>query len=122
MVEFFKNYGFFISIISLSFFIIGTIGTYYWLLRLPRDYFKHIEKDESVAKKFIRNFLAFVFVVLGILMLFLPGQGLITIFLGIYISDTQLTKKLKDKCLSSRKIQDGLNSIRFKHGKEGFRF
>jgi hypothetical protein len=122
MIEFFKNYGFLISIFSLGLFIVGTLGTYYWLLQLPYDYFKKIERNESMVKQVIRNFLAIILIVLGVLMLFLPGQGLITIFLGLYISDTKLTKKLKDKCLSSRKIQDGLNSIRIKHGKDDFRF
>jgi sulfite exporter TauE/SafE len=122
MIEFFKNYGFLISIISLGLFIVGTLGTYYWLLQLPYDYFKKFERNESMFKKVIRNFLAIILIILGVLMLFLPGQGLITIFLGLYISDTKLTQTLKDKCLGSRKIQDGLNSIRFKHGKDGFRF
>ncbi len=122
MIEFFSKYGFLISVISVVFFLVGSLGTYIWLLKIPSDYFRKKERNESWIVKVMRNLLGLILVLLGILMLFMPGQGLITIFVGLYISDTKVTRSLRERFLKNKKIQRGLDSIRRKHNKKEFTF
>lgn len=66
------------------------------IIRLPEDYFSHSrrEKKEDISHPAIRltiiitkNTLGFVFVIAGILMLFIPGQGVLTILIGVMLMD-----------------------------------
>jgi hypothetical protein len=55
-------------------------------------------------------------------MLFIPGQGLLTMFLGLVLLDFPGKYKLQLYCLKVRPVRRSLNWIRRKYGKEAFIF
>jgi len=64
------------------------------LVRLPADYFMHGRREREsgvplvkVGVPVMRNLLGGLFVVGGVLMLVLPGQGLLTLLAGLVLMD-----------------------------------
>ena len=97
---------------------------------IPENYFK--EKKSSVLKekyflywiafKFIKNSLGYLLIIGGILMLVLPGQGILTIFIGMILSDYPGKYNIEKKIIQSSIILRTINSIRKKSGKKSLKF
>lgn len=78
---------------AVSIVIALTVGARL-LVRLPADYFMHGRRDRDavaplvkVGVPFVRNALGGLFVIGGVLMLVLPGQGLLTLLAGLVLMD-----------------------------------
>lgn len=65
-----------------------------------------------------RNIIAFVLICLGILMLVLPGQGLLTIFMGMVIASFPGRRRLINSLAARPGILRRLNWIRRKANRE----
>jgi hypothetical protein len=83
-----------IAIFSVVAFLLGAVVTPLVLIRLPSDYFVKRESmpppSLTVGRALLlvaRNGLGAVLILLGVLMLVLPGQGLITILVGLFVLD-----------------------------------
>jgi archaellum biogenesis protein FlaJ (TadC family) len=67
------------------------------LIRLPEDYFAHASRREIHARlrhpllraslALLKNLLGTAFILVGIAMLVLPGQGLLTIIVGLMLTN-----------------------------------
>ena len=77
---------------------LGSLVALPWILRtIPADYFKHDHiplrdtwfKSTWQLRLWIvgKNILAFILAVMGFLMFFLPGQGLLTLLAGLFLSE-----------------------------------
>ena len=126
----YKNFIFWISLVSLTIFIISILSIRWLVLLIPENYFK--EKKSSVLKekyflywiafKFIKNSLGYLLIIGGILMLVLPGQGFLTIFIGMILSDYPGKYHIEKKIIQSSIILRTINSIRKKSGKKSLKF
>ena len=96
------------------------------IVRLPEDYFTHSrrEKKRDISHPAIRltiiitkNTLGFVFVIAGILMLFIPGQGLLTILIGIMLMDFPGKYLAERWIVKNTAVLKPLNWLREKNGK-----
>ena len=58
----------------------------------------------------------------GLAMLFLPGQGLLTVLIGVCVMDFPGKRGLLQRLVRGPKVQGALNWIRRKRGKEPFAF
>ena len=126
----YKNFIFWISLVSLTIFIISILSIRWLVLLIPENYFK--EKKNSVLKekyflywiafKFIKNSLGYLLIIGGILMLVLPGQGILTIFIGMILSDYPGKYNIEKKIIQSSIILRTINSIRKKSGKKSLKF
>lgn len=107
--------------------VIGFIGSLVaipWILiRLPSDYFdtrvpRHWMKDHHPALRIIgliiKNVVGAVFLIAGFLMLFLPGQGLLTMLIGISLMDFPHKRKLEAKIVGQPAILAAINAVRHK--------
>ena len=100
------------------------------IINLPPDFFLKRKKSVSVKQIVVfrvtffllKNFLGFLLLLRGILMLFIPGQGLLTMFLGLVLLDFPGKYKLQLYCLKVRPVRRSLNWVRRKYGKEAFIF
>ncbi|PHS40383.1 MAG: hypothetical protein COB07_04610 [Sulfurovum sp.] len=104
--------------------IVFSAGLLYFL---PSDYFIKSQKDYidnpirypklfKVIKN-IRNILGYLLIVIGVIMLIFPGEGILTILVGlIVLNKIDLLLKL----LSFRSVQKSLNFIRQKMGRSAF--
>ncbi len=93
------------------------------ICRLPDNYFLHLHEQNEMEDKhplvyislrLIRYFLGALLLTAGLLMLFLPGQGLLTMILGLSLLDFPGKQKAIDALLQIQSIQNGLNWIRTK--------
>jgi len=93
--------------------------------RIPEDYFV-AEQPLSVrdqhpllywAGLVLKNLLGLVFMLAGIAMLVLPGQGILSILIGISLCNFPGKKRLERKMVSLPKVMDGINWLREKSGK-----
>ncbi len=126
----YKNFIFWISLVSLTIFIISILSIRWLVLLIPENYFK--EKKNSIFKeeyffywiafKFIKNSLGYLLIIGGILMLVLPGQGILTIFIGMILSDYPGKYHIEKKIIQSSIILRTINSIRKKSGKKSLKF
>lgn len=102
-----------------------------WLISiLPQDFFAKIRsghKTESNNSRLynlilflLRNVFGFAFLLAGILMLFMPGQGILTIVLGISIMIFPGKRRLVNLLIEQKSVQHSLNWIRRKTHKVEF--
>jgi archaellum biogenesis protein FlaJ (TadC family) len=86
-----------LAVFSLITFFVSLAVVPFLLIRIPSDYFSHKKRQRPLVKNnnpFVRgvfivgkNVVGYMLIVLGITMLFMPGQGLLTVLLGIILID-----------------------------------
>jgi hypothetical protein len=96
------------------------------LVRLPADYFdtrtpRHWMKDHHpllrILGLIIKNVVGVVLLLVGIAMLFLPGQGLLTMLIGISLMDFPRKRELEAKMVGQPTLLSVINSMRQKFDK-----
>ena len=98
------------------------------LVKLPADHFSKNRKTEfwsgrnpalNAAKVIGKNILGVFLVVLGIVLSLpgVPGQGLLTVLLGIMLLDFPGRERLEQKLLSKPSIVNTINRLRGRFGK-----
>ena len=119
----------------IAFSVIAFVGTLIAipaiLIRLPPDYFQNQHHQPWFANHhpvvrtlglIVKNLAGIIFLLAGIAMLFLPGQGLLTMLLGILFIDFPGKHRLEKKLIQHPKILQAINAFREKAGKTPFIF
>lgn len=110
--------------------LIGTALFIPWLIIiLPADFFAR-KLDGSGDRRelgvgrilliILRNLIGVVFFVAGIIMLFIPGQGLLTILIGLALIDFPGKNTLLRRLVRNRRVFDTANGIRRWAGRPDF--
>ena len=105
-----------------------TIWMTLWVIvKLPHDYFNKPKTAtasqlglKALMMKVLRNCLAVILITFGIIMLVLPGQGLLTILIGVIVMDFKYKHHLEAKLVHQEKIKNALNKIRERYNKQPF--
>jgi hypothetical protein len=106
-----------LGIVSVVFFV-GTIAAIPWAVRrLPADYFVRPPPQHALLKKIARNVLGALLIIAGIAMLVLPGQGILTILVGLSIVDLPIKHRIMRWLLQQPKVRDGIQHLRESGGK-----
>jgi hypothetical protein len=106
-----------IGIISITLFV-GTLAAIPWLVRrMPADYFVQPKAEQSLPKKILRNALGVTLIAAGVAMLFLPGQGILTILVGLSAIDLPFKRRVIRKLLRQPKVRDAVQHLRARGGK-----
>jgi hypothetical protein len=115
-----------LTIASLAGFIGSLIAIPLILVRLPPDYFdtrvpRHWMKDHHPVLRVIglvvKNAIGVVFLVAGFAMLFLPGQGILTMLIGISLMDFPGKRRLEAKLIGQPAVLSAINAMRNKFNK-----
>jgi hypothetical protein len=116
-----------IGAISAVVFVLTLLFTPYLLGLIPLDYFSServqvlkIKTFLSIFKLIIANVLGFFLVLAGIIMLVTPGQGLISILLGLFLMEFPKKRQLELKLINHNPTYKTLNWLRNKAGKPPF--
>jgi hypothetical protein len=115
--------GLFAVTFTLSLAIVAVI-----MVKIPPDYFRkdrprELWVDKHPAVRFLgvlaKNVLGVVLVVLGILMSVpgVPGQGILTILLGVMLLDFPGKRTLEHKLVSRPQVLNAINKLRHRFGK-----
>jgi len=117
-------------VLSVVTFVASLILIPIIIARLPSDYFL-MEKRRIVATRskqatffffnqFVKNILGVLLILAGIAMLVLPGQGLLTILIGLGVTNFPGKYKLERKLVSNQSIFKSLNWVRKRANVEPF--
>ena len=111
----------FLFLLSIVSFVGSVIAIPWILIRLPQDYFCESRsrtwlKDHHPVLRLValvlKNFVGWLLVLGGIAMLVLPGQGLLTILIGVSLMDFPGKRAIERKLISRPLILQAINRIR----------
>lgn len=115
-----------LTVISLIFFVGSLIAIPYILVRIPSDYFdvrvpRHwMQNHHPILRMMghiVKNAIGAIFLFAGFLMLFLPGQGILTMLIGVSMLDFPGKRKIEAKMIGQRTVLGVINGMRDKFGK-----
>ena len=119
---------FWISILSILFFFISLLFIKTIILKIPDDYFirkKNLFISEniylSILYLFIKNIIGIIFLIGGVMMLVLPGQGILTIIIALMLLDFPGKKYFEGKIIKSKPVLKSINWVRKKSNKAPLR-
>lgn len=102
---------------SIAMFV-GSLAAVPWLLRrMPADHFVRPPEPTPLWRVLVRNSAGAMLVAMGILMLVLPGQGLLTILLGLSIMDLEVKHRIVRRLLCQKNVRHVVQKIRARAGK-----
>jgi ABC-type Fe3+ transport system permease subunit len=109
-------------LITLSFLSLLTLLlTPLYLKQLPQDYFIRLESQSSpFFLRWMRNIIGVLFIFAGLLMVVLPGQGLLTLLIGLCLIESPLRKGLIKKLTQSQSFRHKINTLRRTLGSSPF--
>ncbi len=119
------------AVASLATFVVSAVALPWLLTRLPEDYFD--ETSTTVhpswprhralywAWRLLKNLLAAVLLLAGFVMLFTPGQGILTIMAGLWLADLPGKRRWERHLIGRPKVLTSINWIRQKSGQPPLR-
>jgi hypothetical protein len=123
--------------LSVGLFVVSLVGSVlfaiYILVRIPPDYFLP-EKDQKPRIPgnplirwpllFFKNLFGVFLVLLGIVLSLpgVPGQGVLTILIGVMFLDVPIFRRLERWIISRKVILNSVNKLRAKYGCDPLRF
>lgn len=113
---------FLVTVISVAGMVFGILAVSRLVVWLPSEYFMTVadsDKSPKLLKKHVwiaKNLIGAVLLILGFVMLFVPGQGLLTLFLGLLFLDFPGKRKVILFLIRRKTIRTSLNWMRRKKG------
>ncbi len=111
-----------IAVVSVLTFVASLLGVPFLLARLPADYFSRSERKTlgiEVPNRPLRtlaavgkNALGALLVALGVLMLVLPGQGILTLLVGLLLLDFPGKHRLERRIVGAPRVLRVVNALR----------
>lgn len=114
-----------LTVLSVVFFVGSLIAIPFILVRLPADFFdtrvprNWMENHHPVLRllgHIVKNAVGAIFLFAGFLMLFLPGQGILTMLIGITMLDFPGKRKLEARMIGQPAVLSAINNMRQKFG------
>ena len=115
-----------LTAVSLVFFVATLTMIPLILIRLPADYFdvrvpRMWMSTHHPALRFaghlVKNVVGVIFLVAGLAMLLLPGQGILTILIGVSLIDFPGKQQLEARIVGQPAVLNVINAMRHKFGK-----
>ncbi len=100
------------------------------ICKIPEDYFlhgqskspRHLSPLVRGGRWLVKNMAGYLLILAGFIMLFVPGQGLLTLFLGVVLIDFPGKKMLEKRVIRIQYIRSTLNWIRKKKHVNALKF
>ena len=113
-----------IGVISFLVFSLSLLSLPRLVAMIPEDYFLSQKRKRAILKNevfgtwivifILKNSIGLLLITGGMLMLFLPGQGVLTIIAGLIMTDYPGKFELERRIVSNKKILEKLNWLRNK--------
>ena len=123
----YHQYFVWVGIVSFVVFVASLLLTPILLGKIPQDYFIHTNQHKVEIKHLghliiviSRTIVGFVLLIAGIIMLVTPGQGIISILLGLFLMEFPGKRKLELKLINHEPTFKALNWLRGKANKDPF--
>jgi hypothetical protein len=117
-----------IAIGSAALFVGSAVGVPWVVCRMPPDYFSRRERDRLglepsarsrwlVLVRVAKNGMGVVLLLAGTAMLVLPGQGLLTIIVSLFLLDFPGKRRLQRRIVAAPRVLGALNALRRRAGR-----
>lgn len=116
------NWILWLTAISIGIFFVSLAALPWLVSQIPEDYFLHDNRIPAPWKEFhpllrysflgLKNLLGLVLLTGGFLMIFIPGQGLLTMAMGLLMLDYPGKFKLERRIVAIPLVYKGLNWLR----------
>ena len=129
-VELIRNHQVFfqtLGLLSLALFVLSLVVFPLVVANLPNDYFVRDKRDPAHQKRrhpvvwvfitVVKNIFGFALILAGIAMLVLPGQGILTILIGLALANFPGKFTLERRLMRLPSVGKALNRIRKLAGK-----
>jgi len=120
-----------LGLLSLVLFVVSLVVFPMVVANLPVDYFVRDKRDPAHQQRrhpviwallaVVKNIIGFVLILAGIAMLVLPGQGILTILMGVAVANFPGKYALERRLVSKTAVANGLNRIREMAGRPRLR-
>ena len=128
MLSYFKDHEFLSLLVTFS--VITFVGSIiiipYIISKLPTDYFCDEKRHPSKLRRYhpviylliriLKNIIGIILIIAGIIMFITPGQGIITLLIGLSLTEFPGKYKLERRIIRNQKVYKTLNWIRKKTG------
>lgn len=117
-----------LAVLSVLSLVVASALATWFVAQLPADYFlperRHREHDDHWAIRLtlliVKNVLGVALMVVGFVMLFTPGQGLLTMLAGVLLTNFPGKYRLERALARQPKVLAVLNWLRARRGEEPF--
>ncbi|MDD2225775.1 MAG: PGPGW domain-containing protein [Dysgonamonadaceae bacterium] len=116
------------TIIAIIAFILSVVLIPWIIILLPSDYFAYPKRKKYPWEKYpplikwsillLKNMLGAIFIIAGIVMLFIPGQGLLTIIAGLVLINFPHKYRIQKWVIRQPVVFKAINAIRRKAGRK----
>ena len=113
-----------LAVISASTFVVTLLAVPVLIIHIPEKYFLHEERTSRHNPKpagglrlvglILKNIVGGFFVLIGIIMLLTPGQGLLSILVGIMLMDLPGKYQVERAIIRKEKVLSTINWLRAK--------
>ena len=117
-----------LGLLSIGLLLVSLVVFPIVVANLPRDYFVRQERDPAhqtrrhpllwFAVTVVKNIIGFALILAGIAMLVLPGQGILTILMGLALTNFPGKFTLERRLVSRPAVGRALNRLRALVGKD----
>lgn len=110
--------------VGIALAVISLLAIPLLIIVMPRDYFVAPKRPETLRGPLLwlirglRNAMALVLIIAGLAMLVLPGQGLLTLLVGIMVSTFRAKYRLERRLVRQPGVFNGVNCIRRRAARE----
>ena len=119
-----------LAIASVATLVISAFLVPYLIVVLPADFYaernsRHVFEDRPLLRMvflLVKNALGALLFVAGVLMIFLPGQGILTVLAGLALLNFPGKRKLEMRFLHLPKVLSSINWVRIKAGRNPLSF
>lgn len=115
---------------SLAMAVLTLVAVPWIVVRLPADYFVRRRREVwrrgpshlpgALVFTLLKNLLGLLLVVLGVVMLVTPGQGILTLLVGLLLMNFPGKYWLERWLVTRKGVMRGMNWLRRKGGREPF--
>ena len=126
-IEPYQDYFYWMAIVSAILFVVGVIATPLLLGLIDEDYFIQQKNYKFQINGFwhgvriiARTLIGLILLIAGFIMLFTPGQGLLSIVIGLSMMEFPGKHRLEWKLIQHEPTYKALNWLRNKAGKAPF--
>lgn len=115
---------------TLAVLLISPLAAAVLVARLPSDYFARLERRRSkwgqqnpalrAVVVVAKNVLGVILVSAGLIMLMTPGQGLLTVLMGVLLIDFPGRRRVERWIVTRRAVWRSMNWLRRRAGREEF--
>jgi len=106
-----------VGVASVMMFVGTLLAIPVILVRVPDDWFVRPRAARSMPQRVARSLIGAALVALGIAMLVLPGQGVLTILVGLGILEFPFRHRMLTRLLSLPRVHRAVDRLRHKAGK-----